>query len=157
MSDPKNYNAASDLLEGNLNAGRGNKAAFIDPLRQVTYAELDVEARQAAQLMMSLGLRREDRVVMIMLDTVEFPAVVLGGILAGIVMVPLNTALANDTYRFMLADSRAKALFISAPAKSHALQRRLKSKICLPPLKPTIASNTKNAVPTVTAAASSGT
>ena len=100
MSDPKNYNAASDLLEGNLKAGRGNKAAFIDPLRQVTYAELDVEARQAAQLMMSLGLRREDRVVMIMLDTVDFPAVFLGGILAGIVMVPLNTALANRHLSF---------------------------------------------------------
>ena len=115
MSDPKNYNAASDLLESNLVAGRGDKVAFIDPTRQVTYAQLDAEARRAAQLMVSIGLRREDRAVMIMLDTVDFPAVFLGGILAGIVMVPLNTALANDTYRFMLADSRAKALFISAP------------------------------------------
>ena len=114
MPDPNNYNAASDLLESNLKAGRGNKAAFIDPVRELTYAQLDAEARRAAQLMMSLGLRREDRVVMIMLDTVDFPAVFLGGILAGIVMVPLNTALANDTYRFMLADSRAKALFVSA-------------------------------------------
>jgi len=115
MSDPNNYNAASDLLESNLKAGRGNKAAFVDPTRQLTYAQLDTDARRAAQLMISLGLRREDRVIMIMLDTVDFPAVFLGGILAGIVMVPLNTALANDTYRFMLADSRAKALFVSAP------------------------------------------
>jgi 4-hydroxybenzoate-CoA ligase len=115
MSDPDNYNVASDMLESNLKAGRGNKPAFIDPMRQVTYAQLDAEARRAAQLMLSLGLRREDRVLMIMLDTVDFPAVFLGGILAGIVMVPLNTALANDTYHFMLADSRAKALFVSSP------------------------------------------
>ena len=133
MPDPKNYNAASDLLESNLKAGRGDKVAFIDPTRQVTYAQLDAEARRAAQLMISIGLRREDRAVMIMLDTVDFPAVFLGGILAGIVMVPLNTALANDTYRFMLADSRAKALFISASLLTNlqpVLSRSSRSEKC---------------------------
>jgi len=109
------YNAAADLLDRNLNAGRGDKLAFIDPRRKVTYAGLSAEARQAANLMKSLGLRREDRVAMIMLDTVEFPAVFLGAILAGIVPIPLNTALAPDTYAYMLTDSRAKALFIAAP------------------------------------------
>ena len=64
--------------------------------------QLDAEARRAAQLMISLGLRREDRVVMIMLDTVDFPAVFLGAMLAGIVPIPLNTALSNDTYKYML-------------------------------------------------------
>jgi 4-hydroxybenzoate-CoA ligase len=109
------YNAAADLLDRNLNAGRGGKVAFIDPKRQVTYAQLNAEARQAANLMKSLGLTREDRVVMIMLDTIEFPAVFLGAILAGIVPIPLNTALTADTHSYMLADSRAKALFIAAP------------------------------------------
>jgi 4-hydroxybenzoate-CoA ligase len=115
MSDLTTYNAAADLLESNLKAGRGSKIAYIDPIREVTYAELDAEARRAAQLMTSIGLQREDRVVMIMLDTVDFPAVFLGGILAGIVVIPLNTALSNETYSYMLADSRAKALFVSAP------------------------------------------
>ena len=41
--------------------------------------------------------------------------------------VPTLSAEKND---------RIAALFISAPAKSHALLRRLKSKICLPPLNP---------------------
>src|SRR5688500_6388670 len=105
------YNAAADLIDRNIVAVRGDKVAFIDPQRQVTYAQLSREARQTANLMQSLGLRREDRVVMLMLDTVEFPAVFLGAILAGIVPVPLNTALGADTYSYMLADSRAKALF----------------------------------------------
>jgi 4-hydroxybenzoate-CoA ligase len=108
------YNAAADLLESNLAAGRGNKAAFIDPVRTVSYGELDAEARRTANLMYSLGLRHEDRVIMIMLDTVEFPMVFLGAMLAGVVPIPLNTALTNETYAFMLADSRAKALFVSA-------------------------------------------
>ena len=110
------YNAAADLLESNLKAGRGeqDRVHRSRPPGQLT-AELDAEARRAAQLMTSLGLRREDRVVMIMLDTVDFPAVFLGAILAGIVPIPLNTALSNETYSYMLADSRAKALFVSAP------------------------------------------
>jgi 4-hydroxybenzoate-CoA ligase len=109
------YNAAADLLESNLKAGRGTKAAFIDPKRTITYGELDAEARRSANLMRSLGLHHEDRVVMIMLDTVEFPMVFLGAILAGVVPIPLNTALTNETYAFMLSDSRARALFVSAP------------------------------------------
>jgi 4-hydroxybenzoate-CoA ligase len=109
------YNVAADLLESNLRAGRGGKAAFIDPKRTLTYGELDAEARRTANFMRSLGLHHEDRAVMIMLDTVEFPMVFLGAMLAGVVPIPLNTALTNETYAFMLADSRAKALFVSAP------------------------------------------
>lgn len=112
---PNSYNVAADLLESNLKAGRGGKPAFIDPARSITYAELDGEARRAANLMRSLGLRHEDRVIMIMLDTVEFPVTFLGAMLAGVVPIPLNTALTNETYAFMLADSRARALFVSAP------------------------------------------
>jgi 4-hydroxybenzoate-CoA ligase len=108
------YNAAAELLERNLAAGRGDRIAYIDPSRQVTYAQLNAEARQAANLMRSLGLRREDRVAMIMLDTIEFPVTFLGAMLAGIVPIPINTALTNEIYAYMLADSRAKALFISS-------------------------------------------
>lgn len=115
MASSNTYNAAANLLERNLKAGRGNKPAFIDPKRTLTYAELDAEARRTANLMRALGLRHEDRVVMIMLDTVEFPMVFLGAILAGVVPIPLNTALTSETHAFMLTDSRAKALFVSAP------------------------------------------
>jgi 4-hydroxybenzoate-CoA ligase len=115
MTQTTPYNAAADLLESNLGTGRGDKVAYIDPARSVTYARLDAEARQAANLMRALGLRREDRIAMIMLDTVEVPVVFLGAILAGVVPIPLNTALAAETYSYILSDSRARALFISAP------------------------------------------
>ena len=60
-----------------------------------------------------LGVRREERVAMIMLDTVDFPAVFLGAIRAGIVPVPLNTLLTPDQYAYVLADCRARVLFVS--------------------------------------------
>src|SRR5260370_40715782 len=60
-----------------------------------------------------LGVRREERVAMIMLDTVDFPAVFLGAIRAGVVPVPLNTLLTSDQYAYVLADCRARVLFVS--------------------------------------------
>jgi len=60
-----------------------------------------------------LGVRREERVAMIMLDTVDFPSVFLGAIRAGIVPVPLNTLLTAEQYAYVLADCRARVLFVS--------------------------------------------
>src|SRR5258708_7407744 len=60
-----------------------------------------------------LGVRREERVAMIMLDTTDFPAVFLGAIRAGVVPVPLNTLLTSEQYAYVLADCRARVLFIS--------------------------------------------
>jgi 4-hydroxybenzoate-CoA ligase len=48
-----------------------------------------------------------------MLDTVDFPIVFLGAIRAGVVPVPLNTLLTADQYAYVLADCRARVLFIS--------------------------------------------
>jgi benzoate-CoA ligase len=61
----------------------------------------------------SLGLRREERVLICLLDTIDWPTAFLGAIKAGIVAVPVNTLLTEDDYRFMLADSRARALVVS--------------------------------------------
>ena len=50
---------------------------------------------------------------MIMLDTIDFPVVFLGAIRAGVVPIPLNTLLTSEQYAYVLADCRAKVLFIS--------------------------------------------
>ncbi len=65
-------------------------------------------------LLAELGLRRENRVAMLMHDTVDFPVIFLGAIRAGMVPVPLNTLLTAEQYAYMLADSRASVLFVSA-------------------------------------------
>ena len=60
-----------------------------------------------------LGIRREERVLLALLDTIDWPTAFLGCLKAGIVAVPVNTLLTEDDYRFMLADSRAKCLVVS--------------------------------------------
>ena len=90
------YNAVTWLLDRNIEEGRGNKLAFTDTVNELSYGELQRQSCRAANMLRRLGVRREERVAMIMLDTVDFPIVFLGAIRAGIVPVPLNTLLTSD-------------------------------------------------------------
>ena len=107
------YNAVTWLLDRNIEEGRGNKLAFTDTVNELSYGELQRQSCRAANMLRRLGVRREERVAMIMLDTVDFPVVFLGAIRAGIVPVPLNTLLTADQYAYVLSDSRARVLFVS--------------------------------------------
>jgi len=109
------YNATADLLDRNVDEGRGDKTAFIDHHRSLTYAQLQADTRRMANMLTTLGVRREERVLMVVADTVEFPIIFLGAIRAGVVPVPVNTLLATDQYAYMLEDSRASVLFVSQP------------------------------------------
>src|SRR5262245_22052945 len=107
------YNAVTWLLDRNVEKGRGAKLAFTDTVAELTYGDLQKQSCRVANLLRRLGVRREERVAMIMLDTVDFPAVFLGAIRAGIVPVPLNTLLTTDQYAYILTDCRARVLFVS--------------------------------------------
>jgi 4-hydroxybenzoate-CoA ligase len=107
------YNAVTWLLDRNVDEGRGAKLAFTDTVSELTYGALQQQSCRVANMLRRLGVRREERVAMIMLDTVDFPAVFLGAIRAGVVPVPLNTLLTSDQYAYVLADCRARVLFIS--------------------------------------------
>src|SRR6202048_5085217 len=107
------YNAVTYLLERNIDEGRSEKLAYTDTVSELTYGELQRQSCRVANMLRRLGVRREERVAMIMLDTTDFPAVFLGAIRAGIVPVPLNTLLTSDQYAYVLADCRALMLFIS--------------------------------------------
>ena len=61
------------------------------------------------------GIERERRIALVMLDTVDFPIAFWGAIRAGVVPVPINTLLPPEMVGYILEDSRAAALFVSAP------------------------------------------
>ncbi|MBV8848950.1 MAG: AMP-binding protein, partial [Methylobacteriaceae bacterium] len=107
------YNAVNWLLDRNIREGRGDKLAYTDTVSDLTYSDLQRQTCRAANMLRRLGVRREERVAMIMLDTVDFPIVFLGAIRAGVVPVPLNTLLTAEQYAYVLADCRARVLFVS--------------------------------------------
>ena len=63
--------------------------------------------------LLAMGLRMEDRVLIAMHDTTDWPVAFLGAIRAGIIPVAVNTLLTSKDYQYMLSDSRAKALIVS--------------------------------------------
>jgi benzoate-CoA ligase len=117
-AEPAFYNAAADLIERNLPA-RGAKTAFIDDMGAYTYGDLAGRVDRAAGALRELGLDVEQRVVLGLLDTIDFPAVFLGAIKAGVVPIPVNTLFQPLDYAFILADSRAKAAIVSAELIAH--------------------------------------
>jgi benzoate-CoA ligase len=110
---PRDYNAAHDLIERNLLAGRGSKTVYIDDHGQYSYVELRDRMNRAANVLGALGVEMESRVMLALLDTIDFPSVFLGAIKAGVIPVPVNTLLTTADYKFMLEDSRVRALIIS--------------------------------------------
>ena len=115
MELPRDYNAALDLVGRNLAAGRAGKLAFIDDGGTCTYGELAERVDRAANALRGLGIEREQRIAIAMLDSADWVALFLGAIKAGIVPVAMNTLLTSADYAYQLADSRARALFVSEP------------------------------------------
>jgi benzoate-CoA ligase len=110
---PRDYNFAADILARNLAAGRGDRTAFIDPRGSWSYRQLADRVERFGQALRALGVRREERILICMTDTIDWPTAFLGAIKAGVVAVPVNTLMTEDDYRFMLADSRARMLIVS--------------------------------------------
>ena len=110
---PRDYNFAADILHRNLKAGRAAKVAYIDHRGRYTYAELAERVERFGHVLRSLGMRREERILMCLADSIDWPTAFLGAIKAGVVAVPVNTLLTEDDYRFMLEDSRARLLVVS--------------------------------------------
>ena len=112
---PRGYNAAHDLLQRNLRAGLADKTAYIDDLSSLTFRELDARSSAFANTLGALNVEREQRVLMCMHDSIDFPTVFLGAIKAGAIPVPVNTLLRQDDYAYMLQDCRASVAVVSAP------------------------------------------
>ena len=109
---PQDYNFAADVLKRNLDAGRA-EAGLHRPAQILTYGKLARRVDCFGRVLRARGIRREDRILLCLLDTVDWPTAFLGAIKFGAVPVPVNTLMTDDDYRFMLTDSRARMLIVS--------------------------------------------
>jgi benzoate-CoA ligase len=109
---PQRFNFAQHILA--VNAGHHEKTSYIDDNRRLTYGELDQNVRRCAAGLLATGLRREERVLLVMQDTVDMPVAFLGALYAGIVPVPVNTLLPAADYAYMIGHSGAKTVIVSA-------------------------------------------
>ena len=112
---PRDYNAAYDLIGRNLDAGRADKTAYVDDEGSCTYRDVDRRSSAFANLLREIGVEMEQRILLCLHDSIDFPIAFLGAIKAGIVPVAVNTLLTQADYEYMLSDSRARVAIVSAP------------------------------------------
>jgi len=110
---PGLYNAAVDLIDRNLTAGRRAKTVFIDEAGRYSYGDLAERVDRFVNTLRELAIEPEQRVVLALLDTIDFPTCFLGAIKAGVVPIPTNTLFQPADFAHILADSRARALVVS--------------------------------------------
>jgi acyl-CoA synthetase (AMP-forming)/AMP-acid ligase II len=108
---PERFNFAAHLIE--RNAMRAGKVAYIDDQGSMTYGELADRVRRFASALGGLGVRREERVLLLMQDCNDWPVAFLGALYAGVVPVAVNTLLTADDYAYMLTHSRAQVAIVS--------------------------------------------
>ncbi len=119
------FNFAQHLIE--RNAHRPAKVAYIDDAGSLSYGALAERIRRTATGLLACGLRREERVLLLMHDGNDWPVAFLGAMYAGLVPVAVNTLLTADDVAYMLAHSRAQAALVSAallPTLEAALAQR---------------------------------
>ncbi|MEO7128377.1 MAG: benzoate-CoA ligase family protein, partial [Rhodoferax sp.] len=118
------FNFAQYLLA--CNTQRAAKVAFVDDLGTLGFGALEDRVRRLAAGLRGLGIKREERVLLLMQDCNDWPVSFLGALYAGIVPVAVNTLLTADDYAYMLEHSRAQAVLVSGallPALVSAMTR----------------------------------
>jgi benzoate-CoA ligase family protein len=109
------YNVGADLLERNLEAGRANKVAIHSIQPDITYGDLYKLTCGAARTLQYLGVRREERVLLVGYDSPGWVAAFLGAIRLGAVPVPVNPLLQrSEDYDHYIEDSLARVVIVDA-------------------------------------------
>lgn len=107
-------NAVDWFVDRHLSQGNAMRLAFRDPWRSLTYGELAAATARFAGALIGADVGREQRVVLLLQDTIDFPIAFWGTMRAGAIPVPLNTLLTAETVAYILRDCRADVVVMSA-------------------------------------------
>jgi acyl-coenzyme A synthetase/AMP-(fatty) acid ligase len=111
---PANFNAASHFVDRHVSEGRGGNVAIVCGDTSLTYKEVQGGVNRCGNALRGIGVRPEDRVLLLLLDGPEFAYAFFGAIKIGAVPVPLNTLWKPADYQYVIRDSRASVLVVSA-------------------------------------------
>ena len=113
FENTEHFNVADYFIDRNIRQGRGHKIAIYSENRNYTYNDIQKMVNKTANAMHDLGLRIEDKVMILMLDIPQFFAIFWGAIKIGAIPIPVNTMLTPSDYEFYLNDSRSRCLAVS--------------------------------------------
>ena len=112
---PEAFNVAAYFVDRNVVLGRGSNVAIECGEKRLTYADVQRNVNRCGSALRRLGVRAEERVLLLLHDGPEFVYAFFGAIKIGAVPVPLNTLWKAPDYQYVIRDSRATALVVSTP------------------------------------------
>src|SRR5271163_1341036 len=116
---PDTFNVATHFVDRNVQEGRGAKVAIECGDERVTYRQLLENTNRVGNALLALGVRPEERVLLLLLDTPEFLYSFFGAIKIGAVAVPVNTQAKPQDYEYILNDCRARVALVSEDLLPH--------------------------------------
>ena len=123
MEPGRRYNAAETFIDAHRGV-RDDRIAIRCQGASVTYGELAANVDRAGNALRALGVQMEQRVVMQIVDSPAFVYAFFGAIKIGAIPVPTNTLLTSRDLRYILEDTRAVAIVVSAPLLPKVLEIR---------------------------------
>ena len=127
--DYHQYSSLVDLLDGSLKQ-YATRTAYVGFGKETTFAEVDSTSKIVAAWLQSKGLKKGDRVAIMMPNIVQYPIVLAGVLRAGLVVVNVNPLYTPRELEHQLKDSGAKAIFTLANPRS--LIKRLRGTMVRP-------------------------
>lgn len=116
---PEKFNAANQFVDRHIQEGRGGKIAIYYLDEVITYSEVQKKVNQTGNALKEMGIGLEDRIMLLLLDCPEFAYSFFGAMKIGAVPIPTNTLLKPEDYEYLLNDSRAKVIVVSAELLSN--------------------------------------
>ena len=117
------FNAAAWFVDRHIVEERGDSVAIECGDRRLTYRDLQEQVNRAGTALKNeLGVRPEERVVLLMLDVPEMIAAFFGAIKIGAVPVPVNTRWTAAEYEYVLRDSAARVIMLSDTLQTEAIK-----------------------------------
>ena len=118
-------NAALEFVDANVRAGRGSRTAVVDAAtgRELTYDAIHRNVNRMGHALRRLGVRPEERVMILLPDCPEFIFAFFGAIKIGAIAVPVNTLLTGADYEYLLTDSRARVLIVHERLRDRVMSR----------------------------------
>jgi benzoate-CoA ligase family protein len=111
---PETFNAAEYFVDRNILEGKAERTSIECGDERVSYRQLLERTNRVGNLLVQLGVRPEERVLLLLPDTPEFLYCFFGAIKVGAIAVPLNTLLKPHEYNYFFRDTRARVAFVSA-------------------------------------------
>jgi benzoate-CoA ligase family protein len=109
---PERLNVADYFVDRNLAEGRGERTALLTAAGPTTYAELAAEVNRIGNVLLELGVRRGDRLLLALSDGLEFVATWYAGQKIGAVTAEVYTFLPAKDYRYYLDYTGANVVVV---------------------------------------------